>query len=369
MNFLQRHRLAKDAKNALSAIRTARRWRIDVAAPELLSGADAAETGLRAALRARDWQRLPAATETALAAANALFPPPPHPVWREYVELFVVALSLAMACRTYFLQPFKIPTGSMQPTLNGITASPQESPAWTDRFPVSLIPLALFGERYTEVRADSPGRVERDWRTGALRVAGRTYDIPTTFRRDSLVADAPRSLATLVSPGDRVRSGDLLASGRVRCGDHVLVNKIAYHFSRPSRGDVIVFDTAAIDESVRERYGIVPTFYIKRLAGLPGETVSIADGRLLADGVPVTAPACFEMLATDPAYAGYVTRPGSLLQSPTDALEIPSDRFLPLGDNTYSSLDGRYFGPVPLSALVGPAFFVYWPFRPHFGPI
>src|SRR3984885_2554177 len=48
----------------------------------------------------------------------------PNPVWRENVEVLLVAIAVAMGIRTFFLQPFKIPTGSMQPTLYGITSSP-----------------------------------------------------------------------------------------------------------------------------------------------------------------------------------------------------------------------------------------------------
>jgi signal peptidase I len=56
-------------------------------------------------------------------------PPRSFPKWRENVEVLVVAISMAMACRTYFIQPFKIPTGSMQPTLNGVTGRPQDGQA------------------------------------------------------------------------------------------------------------------------------------------------------------------------------------------------------------------------------------------------
>jgi type IV secretory pathway protease TraF len=70
----------------------------------------------------------------------------------------------------------------------------------------------------------------------------------------------------------------------------------------------------------------------------------------------------------DPRYRGYVTRPGSLLGDETAEIRLGPSQFLPFGDNTYSSLDGRYFGPVTEQALVGPSFFVYWPFGSHWGP-
>ena len=82
----------------------------------------------------------------------------------------------------------------------------------------------------------------------------------------------------------------------------------------------------------------------------------------------VLIPFPFQRLLSDPAYDGYALQPGSRLQTPDDAIDLAPDEFLPFGDNTHSSLDGRYFGGVPLPALVGPAFFVYWPIGPHFGP-
>ncbi len=57
-------------------------------------------------------------------AANKWLKPYPNAAWRENVEVLLVALAVAMAIRTFFLQPFKIPTGSMQPTLFGVTSEP-----------------------------------------------------------------------------------------------------------------------------------------------------------------------------------------------------------------------------------------------------
>jgi len=58
------------------------------------------------------------------AVANKWLKPYPNAAWRENVEVLLVALAVAMAIRTFFLQPFKIPTGSMQPTLFGVTSVP-----------------------------------------------------------------------------------------------------------------------------------------------------------------------------------------------------------------------------------------------------
>src|SRR3984957_19704487 len=60
-------------------------------------------------------------------AAEKWLKPYPHAVWRENVEVLLVAIAVAMGIRTFFVQPFKIPTGSMQPTLYGITSTPEFS--------------------------------------------------------------------------------------------------------------------------------------------------------------------------------------------------------------------------------------------------
>src|SRR5208283_5343406 len=60
-------------------------------------------------------------------AANKWLKPYPNAMWRENVEVLLVAIAVAMAIRTFFLQPFKIPTGSMQPTLYGVTSMPDLS--------------------------------------------------------------------------------------------------------------------------------------------------------------------------------------------------------------------------------------------------
>ncbi len=371
MNFIEKRRLKKLVHGVRHLVRHAQRMREDVAPPADLAAAQAAEAALDTALRARAWDRLEAACETAAAAAEKLLPPRPFPKWRENVEVLVVAISLAMACRTYFIQPFKIPTGSMQPTLNGVTAWPQEGRRWYDVPPASLVNLALFGERYVEVRARNSGRLEYAGNMNdqyVLRIGAELYPLWIAMKPDSpfFNPDPDKSMKLRFKLGDRVEAGQLIASGRVRQGDHVFVNKVANNFARPQRGQVVVFDTNYIPE--KERLGIRPdSFYIKRLVGLPGETVSIRDRHLVVDGRPVTEPFPFRRLTTDPRYRGYVPRPHSRLPEEGAEIRLGDKQFLPFGDNTYSSLDGRYFGPVSEQALVGPSFFVYWPLGPHWG--
>ena len=372
MNFFEKHRLKRAVRECRQMLRLALNLREDAAPEDTVDAAREAEARLRAVWEVREWPAMEAACERAADAAAALNPPRPGAKWRENIEVLVVALSLAMACKCYFIQPFKIPTGSMQPTLNGIIAYPQTERTWSDRFPFSWVKIALFGEYYQEVRAQVSGQVgeRRRWRDQeALFVAGVPHPVRATEKPGSLELDPEKSMHFHVQTGDFVKKGDLLASGRVVRGDQVLVNKVRYHFARPQRGDIIVFDAEMIPD--RQRWGIPDgSFYIKRLAGLSGESVSITGRRLVADGTPVTEPMPFARLSEDPAYnGGYVPWPGSRLSTANSVLHVDEGKFLPLGDNTFSSQDGRFFGPVSEKALVGPAFFVYWPFGPHWGRV
>lgn len=117
-------------------------------------------------------------------------------------------------------------------------------------------------------------------------------------------------------------------------GDFVIVNKIAYQIGEPSRGDVIVFKFPLDPE--REPY-------IKRVIGLPGETVLVEDGRVYVDGLPLREP----YISALPRYSG--------------TWEVPLDSLFVLGDNRNNSSDSHSWGMVPLEMVIGKAEVVYWP--------
>jgi signal peptidase I len=268
-----------------------------------------------------------------------------------------------MAVRTYFVQPFKIPTGSMQPTLYGVWTIPQEGKRLGDYFPINLLTMALYGERYVEIRARATG-VVTTYHEPALDDEERFYiaGVPHLIRRN---------MKTHFIPGvTRVEKGQLLAAGRVRYGDHIFVNKIVYNFSRPKRGDVFVFSTDGIPDPRVQSRG-KGTFYIKRLAGLPNEDVSLSPPFLVINGKPVEDPFPFRRLvhSTDLGYYGYThaSMLPAYLTGPRTHMKLGPHDYLPLGDNTTASLDGRFFGPVQWKYVVGPAFMVYWPLGKRWG--
>lgn len=363
MNILQRRRYRKLVAHLVHEARHVENMRGDLLAPEQLEALRNQAAKLQAAWKARDTKAVDIEAERLESLIRKLYPPPRHPKIREYVEMISVALAVAMGIRTYFVQPFKIPTGSMQPTLYGITVTPQDRPRWYDRFPLNIIGLALFGERYAEVRARVSGVVEGRAPFGE---EGEVFFIRGVGH------PVRRGMALYVSLGERVSKGQLIASGRIRIGDHIFVNKIAYNVRRPRRGEIVVFGTDGIqDPHIRPH-----SFYIKRLAGLPGESIRIDPPYLLVDGQRVTSPYPFERLVKDRehGYSGYALAraPSSksvYLGSLDTERTLSETEYLMLGDNTHHSYDSRYFGPVPQENLVGPAFMVYWPLSRRWGPV
>jgi signal peptidase I len=151
------------------------------------------------------------------------------------------------------------------------------------------------------------------------------------------------------------------ADGTQILGDHILVNKLAYRLTKPQRGDVVVFRTKGLPGVKQD------TCYVKRLAGLPGETLGIDPPYLLVNDKRVTTPAIFRKIAEGKdglsGFCPATAMPAfpAPLASPSARLTLGSDEYLVLGDNTRNSLDGRYFGPVKRSAIVGKVFYIYAP--------
>ena len=106
---------------------------------------------LQQALKSRNKQKIYAVRDEIERAVGRIAPPPKDAGWRENVEVFLVAIVIAAGVRAYFLQPFKIPTGSMQPTLFGIVGTPTTS---RPPNPISrALQLVLFGRHYIDVTA------------------------------------------------------------------------------------------------------------------------------------------------------------------------------------------------------------------------
>jgi signal peptidase I len=141
----------------------------------------------------------------------------------------------------------------------------------------------------------------------------------------------------------------------LRPGDRVLVNRVVYHLHDPHRGDVVVF-----------RYPEDPgLIFIKRVVGVPGDSLEVSDGRLYVNGSVVPEPYVHRTAGRrDPTTAaGSVA--GSTLHDPWSlarSFRVPRDTFFVMGDNRTDSDDSRVWGTVPRAAIIGEGFATYWPF-------
>lgn len=366
-----RRSIKKWVKHVLHQARHARHMRSDIASPEELKALDESEQALMQAWANKapvdEVDRL---VDLLSEHANKVYPPRSHPGLRENIEIIAVAICIAMAFRTYFIQPFKIPTGSMQPTLYGIQVDGDAVPTWVDKYPMRLVKFMLTGQRFVEVKAQTSGTIvhaiDRVNRQELLFVDPNPNDSHPGVPHD-MVSDMKRHF----NNGNVVAKGQVIASGMVTAGDHIFVNKIRYNFSKPNRGDIVVFRTEDINHpDIRKT-----DHYIKRLVGLPGEEVQIDPPYLVVNRNKIEKPHAFWRLVnkTDEGYNGYVMArsdgrtPSAKLRHPDDRVKLGASEFLPFGDNTLHSLDGRYFGGVPLGSLIGPAFAVYWPFSERWG--
>ena len=365
MNLFQRRRLKKQLKHILHDARHARHMREDLESAEKIDALLKKEQALKDAWSQGALDQIESIAEQVIQQTTEILPPKKNPRVREYVEILVVAIGVAMAFRTYFVQPFKIPTGSMEPTLFGIKAEAQVGRGIMDYLPLNLVNLALFGDRYVEIKAARNGVVEQLVR-----------DDPYIRSLNGVVPPIRMGLAQHFEVGEYVTKGQLLASGRVRSGDHIFVNKVRYNFKRPERGDVFVFSTDGVTHPQVQ----ADTFYIKRLVGMPGESISIDAPFLVADGKRVLEPDVFRRQVFDQAlgYAGFVFPPRDprdtvtplpVLADRRSVLKLSDTEYLPMGDNSLHSLDGRYFGGIERDNIVGPAVTVYWPLSQRWGRI
>ena len=179
-----------------------------------------------------------------------------------------------------------------------------------------------------------------------------------------------------------MNAGDDLLRMRVIAGDHLFVDRMSYNFRRPTRGDVIVFETHGIQgiADIASSPEMADTYYIKRLVGLGGERLRIGNDRhvIVNDKRLDSGTPHFEFVyAFDPKeppmeseFSGHLNEVVAQLFGQHLAPNFPNEktefvvgpnRYLAMGDNTMNSSDGRTWGDFPQEKVIGKSFFVYWP--------
>lgn len=127
----------------------------------------------------------------------------------------------------------------------------------------------------------------------------------------------------------------------LQVGDRIIVEKLSYRLRSPQRGDIVVFSATPELRSQNLKDDL-----IKRIIGLPGDTISIQSGRLLIDGKPTSEP--------------YLQDPPRYNYGPT---KIPQDQYFVLGDNRSHSYDSHLWGFLSKQNFVGHAMFRFAPFN------
>lgn len=122
-------------------------------------------------------------------------------------------------------------------------------------------------------------------------------------------------------------------------GDYLIIDQLSYRLKEPQRGEVVVF-----------KYPNLPSQrYIKRIIGLPGETVEIEDGKVVVSGAVLgEIDYLGEFVYTDPREFGTIT--------------LADNEYFVLGDNRIASSDSRIWGPLPRENIIGRVFIRAWPF-------
>ncbi len=127
-------------------------------------------------------------------------------------------------------------------------------------------------------------------------------------------------------------------------GQYLIASKVSYWLHEPERGDVVVLRPPKNQNSIP---------YIKRIIGLPGDTIEVRDGRVWVNGIALNEP--------------YISGPPTYQKS----WQVEGDTYFVLGDNRNNSSDSHSWGLLPSANIVGKAVFCYWPIEcwgptPHY---
>ena len=395
-------RWKKEAKHLVKGAKKYVHYKRDLLDESKIAEIESRRDDLKSAIKGKDPKAAEEAGKQLRATCEKALPRAPQQTWwEENVEVMFVALVIALGLRAYVLQPFRIPTGSMQPTLNGITVHRADDGFEKPWFGKRAFEYLWRGRTYKTYVAENdmellPYHPNQPGRPATWFLFTRTafdFSDGTTIKVPAESNEATRILVQKNGPQTRYKAGDTIFNGWIDSGDLVLVDKISYHFRKPDRGEVFVFDTRGIPTKGRVEGSLSDqtggSHYIKRLCGVPGDKLLIEEPHLYVDGKIAKEPGIARVMEREGEYEKYPDgrdRPGYILGdisnskmqaaykrtaelvSTGDVFELKdTDRvgmreYAALGDNTANSLDSRYWGAVHEFNLAGPGWFSLWPF-------
>jgi signal peptidase I len=272
-------------------------------------------------------------------------------------------------------------------------------PAFVDKPGRSLLVFPTMMREYTfavagaQVRFTVPVEFDNDFQ-GVLNEAfkGRAASFYEALRESAnlnkplqtsaLTVKGQNTTVYWIPLGKHVRKGEKILSFDILTGDLLFVDRLSYNFIKPAVGSGFVFKTgnirsAAMQDAAGKQ---INQYYIKRLAGTPGDTIEIKAPVLFRNGKPIEGADAFDKNARrEGNYPGYTNNNGGpklgdgvqasdgLLPSGA-IVTMPARSYFALGDNSPRSLDSRYWGFVPDKDVVGRPLFIYYPLTRRWGP-
>ena len=307
-----------------------------------------------------------------------LAPAPKFKTLRDWLDILAVGVGVAFGIRALFFQPFKIPTGSMQPTLFGIHYM-EKNPVG-NKFIGKSLPLVdslIFGSDRAFLEILSDGKLS-DYTSGGflsskttLFIGNREYTLPGNINKVMEYTNL-NLYATY-------QKGAVLANGYLSTGDHLFVDRISHYLVGLKRGDIVVFTTENIVSNGEKLSDTSGYYYVKRLVGLPGDTLKIVSNNLYVKPknesefrhIKEFSPKFEKIYSGKGGYQGHSNivgySMGNYLKNNFDTFTVPEDCYFMLGDNSKFSSDSRIWGVVPRHNIIGKAAFVFWPFSRRFG--
>lgn len=335
------------------------------------------------------------------------------------IELILVATILALGIRTFFFQPFTIPTNSMYPSYYGMTPKVYTEETAEPGFMERVFRTIVLGSKHFKVSTKAGGELTiplfakgndlsvlggirfekaRGTRLLIVPVPNRLYTfyvgkeavkvkVPWDFSLEDVILEAyypqyssfrevlKRAIAlgqvTMTEYGPAIKTGikikpnESVLNFDILSGDMLFVDRISYHFRKPKIGEPIVFPTERIEGMRRPDGSPEERYFIKRLVGIGGDILEVKEPILYRNGAPIEGAKAFELNhQKESPYRGYAAA-GALSEGRT--VVVPEGYVYAMGDNSYNSADSRFWGPVPEREVIGKAMLIFYPFTKRWG--